>query len=92
MNRDRTAEALKKVGSRFKLCVLLQKRVIELVHGAPRLVDCDARNHIDAALEEILADKITLIEDDTIPEAIDDLSALEAIDIMESEETGSVRL
>ena len=44
---DRMAE---KFGGRFKLTVLLQKRVRELVKGAPRLVECDHKNLIDVAV------------------------------------------
>ena len=38
-----------KVGGRFKLTALLQKRIRELVAGAPRLVDIRSDNPIDAA-------------------------------------------
>lgn len=79
MNRSKTAEAMEKVGGRFRLCVLLQKRVIELSRGAPQLVDCDSRSHIDVAIEEILAEKISLIDEEVIPEpTIEDIESLDA--------------
>ncbi len=61
---DRMAE---KFGGRFKLTVLLQKRVRELVKGAPRLVECDHKNLIDVALEEVRQGKLQfegLLQDD----------------------------
>ncbi len=76
MNRSRTAAAMEKVGGRFTLCVLLQKRVIELSRGAPQLVDWDSRSYIDVAIEEILQEKISLIEEEppVVPESLDDIS------------------
>ncbi len=53
-------EARKKVGGYYKLTVLLQKRVKELVKGAAPLVNVRNANPIEIALEEILQDKIKL--------------------------------
>jgi len=53
-----------KIGGRFLLTVLLQKRIRELVAGAPRLVETRSENPIDIAIEEIRAGKIDLIEED----------------------------
>ena len=53
-----------KIGGRFELTVLLQKRIRELVAGAPRLVETRSENPIDIAIEEIRAGKIDLIEED----------------------------
>jgi DNA-directed RNA polymerase subunit omega len=57
-------ELEQKVGGRFLLTALLQKRVRELVAGAPRLVEIRSENPIDVAIEEIRAGKIDLIEED----------------------------
>ena len=57
-----------KVGGRFLLTALLQKRIRELVAGAPRLVDVRSDNPIDVAIEEIRAGKVNLIaEEETEP-------------------------
>ena len=53
-----------KIGSRFALTALLQKRIRELVAGAPRLVDIRSDNPIDIAIEEVRAGKIELIPED----------------------------
>ncbi len=48
-----------KFGGRFKLTVLIQKRVRELVKGAARLVETDKKNLIDVAMDEIRSGKIS---------------------------------
>jgi DNA-directed RNA polymerase subunit K/omega len=53
-------EAKKKIGNTFALTVLLQKRCQELVRGAQKLVEVDAKSPIDIALEEVLQGKIWL--------------------------------
>ncbi len=53
-----------KVGGRFQLTSLLQKRIRELVAGAPRLVDIRSDNPIDIAIEEVRAGKIELVPED----------------------------
>jgi len=53
-----------RVGGRFKLTALLQKRVRELVAGAPRLVDIRSENPIDIAIAEVRAGKIELVPED----------------------------
>ena len=50
-----------RVGGRFQLTALLQKRIRELVAGAPRLVDVRSDNPIDVAIEEIRAGKVALV-------------------------------
>ena len=53
-----------RVGGRFKLTALLQKRIRELVAGAPRLVDIRSDNPINIAIEEVRAGKIELVPED----------------------------
>ena len=53
-----------RLGGRFVLTALLQKRVRELVAGAPRLVETRTDNPIDVAIEEIRAGKIELVPED----------------------------
>ena len=59
--------AKRRVGGSFRLSVLLQKRIIELVRGAPPVVDQADRERspIEVALREILEGKIDL---EMIPE------------------------
>jgi DNA-directed RNA polymerase subunit K/omega len=53
MDKSEIDAMAEKFGGRFKLTVLIQKRVKELVKGAARLVETDHKNLIDVALEEI---------------------------------------
>jgi DNA-directed RNA polymerase subunit omega len=53
--------AIEKVGGAFRLSVLLQKRVRELVRGARPLVEVVERDSpIDIALREVLQDKVAV--------------------------------
>jgi DNA-directed RNA polymerase subunit omega len=49
-----------KVGGRFKLCALIQRRLVQLMEGARPMVARDGRSDLELAIEEILQDKITL--------------------------------
>lgn len=58
---------VKRLGGRFKLTVLIQKRIQELARGAPPLVTVEgSRSLIDIALDEIYQGKVgfDLVEDD----------------------------
>lgn len=46
-------------GGRFKLTVLIQKRLKELVKGGQKLVDLEDRNLINIVMEEIRQGKVT---------------------------------
>ena len=48
-----------KFGGRYKLTVLIQKRLKELVKGAQKLVDLEDRNLINIVMEEIRQGKVT---------------------------------
>lgn len=49
-----------KVGGRFKLSTLIQKRLVALNSGARPLVDLKTDNKIEVVIQEILQDKIYL--------------------------------
>lgn len=53
-------KVLSKYGGRFKLCVLVQSRLRELMDGARPLVDREGRSDLELVFEEILQDKITI--------------------------------
>lgn len=56
--------AIEKLGGAFKLTVLVQKRVREIIRGASPLVPVTSdMSPIDIALKEVLEDKIGLTED-----------------------------
>jgi DNA-directed RNA polymerase subunit omega len=49
-----------KVGGRFKLSTLIQKRLVALNHGSRALVDLPTDNKMEIVVQEILQDKIYL--------------------------------
>lgn len=61
----KTDELAEKTGGRFKLCALVQRRVVQLMEGARPLVDRDGRSDLEIAIEEVLRDKLTLEYDKT---------------------------
>lgn len=53
-------EIVRKVGGRFKLAVLIQKRMVDIAFGSPLLVDGRGKTLMEAVLQEIFEDKISL--------------------------------
>lgn len=53
-------EIVNKVGGRFKLSSLIQKRIVALNRGARPLVEMQTKNHIEIVVKEIMEDKIYL--------------------------------
>jgi len=53
-------EIVKKVGGRFKLSTLIQKRLVQLTAGARPLVELDTHDKLKIVIAEIMADKIYL--------------------------------
>jgi DNA-directed RNA polymerase subunit omega len=60
-------EIVNKVGGRFKLCALIQRRLVELLEGARPLVERDGRTDLEVVIDEIMSDKITLDFDPSAP-------------------------
>ncbi|HEX5242362.1 MAG TPA: DNA-directed RNA polymerase subunit omega [Tepidisphaeraceae bacterium] len=53
-------EVVNKVGGRFKLTALIQKRMFELMEGARPLVDRGTMTDLEVVIQEILQDKIAI--------------------------------
>ena len=53
-------EIVEKIGGKFKLCALIQRRLEQLLDGARPLVARDGRTDLENVVEEIMQDKITL--------------------------------
>jgi len=49
-----------KVGGRFKLTALIQKRMMELMDGARPLVERGNMTDLEVAVQEVLQDKIAI--------------------------------
>lgn len=72
----KTDEIFVKNGGRFKTCVLVQRRVVELLDGARPLIERGQRSDLELAIEEVRLGKITLSFEavdraDALPEAGD---------------------
>lgn len=53
-------DIVNKVGGRFKLSSLIQKRLVALNRGAPALVEMQTKDKMEIVVEEIMQDKIYL--------------------------------
>ena len=62
----KSEEIVNKVGGRFKLTALVQKRLGELLQGSrPLIEDCEGKTMLEIVVQEILQDKIAI--DDGLP-------------------------
>jgi DNA-directed RNA polymerase subunit K/omega len=81
MDRTKVMTLADKAGGLFRLTVLLQKRVRELVGGSPKLVETDEDDPIKIAMLEVEQEAIELVD-----LSDEELKALEAESQMASEE------
>ena len=87
MDRTKVMELAEKAGGLFRLAVLLQKRVQELVNGAPKLVKTDEDDPINVAMLEVEAGAIELVdlsEDELAALAAESKMATEEAEILEA--------
>jgi DNA-directed RNA polymerase subunit omega len=61
-----------KIGGRFKLSTLIQKRLVQLNRGAPPLVEEMSKPGMHTVIREILEDKIFLDNSNNLVLAVDD--------------------
>ena len=66
MEELREEEIVNKVGGRFKLSTLIQKRLLQLNQGSRALVDLDTQDRMKIAIQEIVQDKIYLDTSDEV--------------------------
>ena len=61
INSLRNTELADKVGGRFKLTALIQRRLEELMQGArPLIEDTEGKNQLEIVIQEIMEDKIAM--------------------------------
>lgn len=70
---------VKKVGGRFKLSTLIQKRMVALNRGARPLIELHTKNTMKIVVQEILQDKIFLDETGQLAIQGDDSPDLEDV-------------
>ena len=56
----KSEEIVEQVGGRFKLCALIQKRLVELMEGARPLVERNGMRDLELVVEEIRQGKIAI--------------------------------
>jgi len=65
----KSTDVMNKVGGRFKLSALIQKRMIEIMEGSrPLIDDTEGKTTMEIVVQEIKEDKITI---DFSPESSD---------------------
>ena len=62
----REEEIVRKVGGRFKLSTLIQKRLVALNAGSRPLVDVRTDDKLEIVIQEIMQDKIYLDSDSSL--------------------------
>lgn len=82
LDEFRDEDIVRKVGGRFKLSTLIQKRMVALNRGARPLMDLQTKNQMEIVLAEILNDKIYLDTSGNV-RAASDTSAGVDVDIPE---------
>ena len=61
INELKNTELAAKVGGRFKLTALIQKRLTELMQGSrPLIEDIECKTTLEIVVQEIIEDKITV--------------------------------
>lgn len=58
INPLKSDEIINKVGGRFRLTALIQKRWLELLQGSTPLVDAHGKTEMEVVVDEILQGKI----------------------------------
>lgn len=56
----RNDDIINKFGGRFKLCILIQRRWLQLMQGARPMVDEEGLTRLEVVIKEIEEDKIEL--------------------------------
>jgi DNA-directed RNA polymerase subunit omega len=68
----KSEEIVNKVGGRFRLTALVQKRMSELLQGGrPLIKDTEGKSMLEIVIQEILQDKI-IIDDGVSPGSAED--------------------
>lgn len=80
-------DVVNKVGGRFKLAALVQKRLVDVTFGAPLLVERGNMTLMEAVVQEVLQGKITLELRQRGAAAVEEPEALGGKDKDDDEET-----
>ena len=65
----KSMDLINKVGGRFKMSALIQKRMLEIMHGSrPLIEDTEGLTNMEIVVEEIKQDKIAVDDNPGKPE------------------------
>ena len=79
LDEFREDDIVRKVGGRFRLSSLIQKRMVQLNRGAPQLVDIQTKNLMEIVVAEIMQDKIFLDATENVRTIKDDSSLVDKL-------------
>lgn len=88
LDEFREDEIVRKVGGRFKLSTLVQKRMVALNRGARPLVDLQTKDLMEIVVAEIKGDKIYLDTSGTVKVVEDESETIDALEALLSEDGG----
>ena len=78
----------RKVGGRFKLTAMIQKRMVALNRGARPLVDLNTKDLMQIVVAEIMGDKIYLDDSGNVKAAEDQSPLVDKIDRLLADDGG----
>lgn len=84
----REDEIVRKVGGRFKLSTLVQKRMVALNRGARPLVDLQTKDLMEIVVAEIIGDKIYLDTSGKVQVVEDESETIDALEALLAEDGG----
>lgn len=79
LDEFREDDIVRKVGGRFRLSSLIQKRMVQLNRGAPQLVDIQTKNLMEIVVAEIMQDKIFLDATENVRTVKDESSLVDKL-------------
>lgn len=88
LDEFREDEIVRKVGGRFKLSTLVQKRMVALNRGARPLVDLQTKDLMEIVVAEIKGDKIYLDTSGSVKVVADESETVDALEALLSEDGG----
>ena len=90
MEAHELEKLLAKVGGKYKLVTLYQKRMRELQRGLPRLVETDSTNLWDIVSQEIFENKVDLIMGVEAEQMRKEIAQRETEELAEAEAKGKL--
>ena len=84
----REDEIVRKMGGRFKLSTLIQKRMVALNRGAQPLVDLQTKDLMEIVVAEIKGDKIYLDTSGKVQVVEDESETIDALEALLAEDGG----